>query len=282
MSSQVVSILPIPKETARRAKATFSQNNFYIQIGEYLTSILDDIKPEYLLETGMLLPQITIFQFLEGLTDTQAIEAVRMRIDWKFALHLPSYSPVFHESELCKFRQRILTNISYQREFEILIERFLPFNHPQIDKLRNCKSTDMIMMICSANRLSQVHEAMSQAIEALVRRNPEWLRTIALPHWYGRYNHTVPSFDLTATLSQQESLIQEIITDIHYLIEEKQRSGYTAINELQELKLLDFIWTLQTERASKLLSLKSQSHNISNCDLCIYKERSYLGNKYRL
>lgn len=281
MSSQIVSILPIPKETARRARATFSQNNFYIQIGEYLTSILEDIKPEYLVETGMLLPQITIFQFLEGLTDTQAIEAVRMRIDWKFALHLPSYSPIFHESELCKFRQKILTNISYQHEFEMLVERFLPFNHPQIDKLRKCKGIDMIMMVCSANRLSQVHEAMSQAIEALVRKDPEWLRTIALPHWYGRYNHTVPSFDMAATLSQQELLIQEILADIHYLVDEKQRSSHSAINELQELKLLEFIWTLQTERANKLSNLKSQPHSLSNCDSCIYKERSYLGNKYR-
>lgn len=278
MSDQAVSILPIPKETARRARATFSRNNFYIQTGENLISILEDIKPEYLLDAGILLPQITVFQFLEGLTDVQAIDAVRMRIDWKFALHLPSYSPVFHESELCKFRQKILNNTSYQQEFEILVDRLIPFNPPQAEKLQIYKNSEMVSMVCLINRLGQVHEAMGQAIEALVRRFPEWLRMIALPHWYGRYNHTVPSFDLAATLGQQELFIQEIITDIHYLVEEKQRSGSEEINELHELKWLERIWAAQKQKTDQLPGSKKQPLAINSCDFCIYRERTYLEN----
>jgi transposase len=280
MSSQVVSLLPIPRETVRSARATFSSSNFYIQTGEQLLSILEDIRPENLLKTGILLPQITLFQFLEGLTDAQAIDAVRIRIDWKFALHLPSYSPVLHESELCRFRQKILNDISYQHEFKIFIDRHVPFNHPQADKLRNFKSLEMVRMVCAMNRLGLVHEAMSQAIEALVRRFPEWLRMIALPHWYGRYNRTVPSFDMAATLSQQELFIQEIIADIRYLVEEGRHSGYDAINELQEFKMLEYIWTWQIKKPNQLLETKSLPSTTYNCDFCIYRERIHPGDAY--
>ena len=110
MSNQVNTIPPIPRETARSAKAIFGRGNFYIQVGEHLAAILEDIQSEYLLEAGAILPQTTFFQFLENLTDAQAIEAVRTRSDWKFALHLPVYPPVFQESALCEFRQRILTS----------------------------------------------------------------------------------------------------------------------------------------------------------------------------
>jgi hypothetical protein len=119
---------------------------------------------------------------------------------------------------------------------------------------------------------------MSQAIEALVRRFPEWLRMIALPHWYGRYNHTVPSFDLAATLGQQELFIQEIITDIRYLVEEKQRSGSQEINELRELKFLERIWASQEQNTAQVLESKDQPMAINSCDSCLFKEKTYLDN----
>ena len=32
---------------------------------------------------------VTIFQYLEDLSDRQAAESMRMRLDWKYALHQP-------------------------------------------------------------------------------------------------------------------------------------------------------------------------------------------------
>ncbi len=39
---------------------------------------------------------ITIMQFVEGLTDRQAADAVRSRIDWKYALGLDLIDPGFN------------------------------------------------------------------------------------------------------------------------------------------------------------------------------------------
>src|SRR3954462_13220904 len=51
---------------------------------------------------------ITLMQFREGLSDRQAAEAVRARIDWKYLLGLELSDPGFDFSVLCEFRDRLL------------------------------------------------------------------------------------------------------------------------------------------------------------------------------
>jgi Transposase domain (DUF772) len=51
---------------------------------------------------------ITVFQFLEHLSDRQAADAVRARIDWKYALGLELTDPGFHFSVLAEFRARFV------------------------------------------------------------------------------------------------------------------------------------------------------------------------------
>ena len=50
---------------------------------------------------------VTVFQMAEGLTDRQAAEAVRTRIDWKYALGLDLADPGFDHSVLSEFRTRV-------------------------------------------------------------------------------------------------------------------------------------------------------------------------------
>jgi transposase len=49
-----------------------------------------------------------VFQFLENLTDRQAVEAVRGRLDWKYALGLELTNPGFDASVLSEFRTRLV------------------------------------------------------------------------------------------------------------------------------------------------------------------------------
>jgi len=45
---------------------------------------------------------------LEKLPDRQAAESIRMRIDWKYALHLPLEYEGFNFSVLSEFRDRLI------------------------------------------------------------------------------------------------------------------------------------------------------------------------------
>jgi transposase len=64
---------------------------------------------------------VTLMQFREGLSDRQAAEAVRGRIDWKYLLALDLTDAGFDYSILCEFRSRLLEHKATAR----LLERVL-------------------------------------------------------------------------------------------------------------------------------------------------------------
>ena len=63
-------------------------------------------------------------QFAEGLSDRQAAEAVRNRIDWKYALHLELSHPGFDSSVLCSWSARLLVGHAEQLLFETMLDQF--------------------------------------------------------------------------------------------------------------------------------------------------------------
>ncbi len=48
-------------------------------------------------------------QYVEGLSDRAAADAVRSRIDWKYALSLELTDPGFDSTVLCEFRARLIS-----------------------------------------------------------------------------------------------------------------------------------------------------------------------------
>ena len=50
---------------------------------------------------------VTVLQWAENLTDRQAAEAVRTRIDWQYLLGLPWDDPGFDHTVLAEFRARV-------------------------------------------------------------------------------------------------------------------------------------------------------------------------------
>jgi transposase len=64
-----------------------------------------------------------VLQFVEDLSDRQAAEAVRARIDWKYLLGLELTDVGFDFSVLCEFRERPLRAQAGPRIFEHLVEK---------------------------------------------------------------------------------------------------------------------------------------------------------------
>ena len=88
-------IFEVPEETARIAQAAFPKGNIYLRIREqigvfftdeqYLPLFSDRGQPGFV---PWRLALISIMQFAEDLSDRQAANAVRGRIDWKYLLGL--------------------------------------------------------------------------------------------------------------------------------------------------------------------------------------------------
>lgn len=266
----------VPKETARAANAIFGRSNFHILLGEHLETILEDIEFEGTPGRGgdskievAILALITFFQFVEGLTDIQAVDAIRTRTDWKFALHLSLVPAIFHESTLCQFRQRILIDFGSQLEFQKLIDRLTKFIPSIANSFPSLKSLEVASFVCSVNRLNRAQQAMHGALEVLALRFPEWLRKAALPHWYGRYNRGTPRLEVAMLLGQQRFLMEEVSADILHLLNEAHRSVLPELSELHEIKVLNQIWSEQFQALK--LNHWPEELTLDQCNVCSYK-----------
>ena len=122
---------PVPQHTARIARAAFPNSNPYMRMRDELGTIFEDEdfanlfpqrgKPAF---SPWRLALATIMQFSEDLSDRRAADAVRARIDWKYALSLKLDDPGFDASVLCEFRARLLENGQESLLFDALLERF--------------------------------------------------------------------------------------------------------------------------------------------------------------
>jgi transposase len=79
-------IPPIPAETVRIVRAAFPHGNVFIQIRDELGPLFTDLFPELgqPAASPWRLALVTVMQFMENLTDRQAADAVRSRLDWKY------------------------------------------------------------------------------------------------------------------------------------------------------------------------------------------------------
>ncbi|MFE9727652.1 transposase [Streptomyces sp. NPDC005794] len=66
---------------------------------------------------------VSVLQFAENLSDRAAANAVRTRIDWKYALGLDLDDPGFDYSVLCEFRARLAEGDAADRLLQVMLHR---------------------------------------------------------------------------------------------------------------------------------------------------------------
>jgi transposase len=130
---------------------------------------------------------VTILQFHEHLSDRQAAEAVRARIDWKYVLSLELTDSGFDFSVLSEFRARLVKGGAE----EVLLEKLLAWCRALgLVKARGKQRTDSTHVVAAVrymNRLELVGETLRAALNDLAAQAPDWVRAVARAEWYERY-----------------------------------------------------------------------------------------------
>jgi len=246
----------IPNDTAHAAEAAFGKGNIYLTIGDQMEHLLAGVdladlaapmeKPT---ATLAMLALVTAFQYAENLPDRRAVEAIRTRTDWKYALHLPLDYLGFGHTALCEFRKQPLHDLAAQGAFQQMLDHLA-----EIGLWRNVdnqgKAAGALTAVCTLSRLERLVEAMRMTLEALATKYPEWLRSVALPHWYARYNQVLSTYLLPRSVKAQEELAQAIGTDAGYLLQ-KIGGGNTAFAlMLPEVPSLMHEWQQQFDQSA--------------------------------
>lgn len=131
MSLQPTQDFTIPAQTAQVVKSAFPDGNLYLSMRDELGTIFADEQFRELYpqrgqpaEAPWRLALVTLMQFTENLTDRQAADAVRSRIDWKYVLGMELADQDFHYSVLSEFRSRLILGQAENLLFETLLKQF--------------------------------------------------------------------------------------------------------------------------------------------------------------
>ncbi|OUL36096.1 DDE transposase [Nostoc sp. T09] len=270
----------IPEQTATIARASFPKGNMYMKMYEELGVLYTDTEfaELYLGKCGQSamspgkLALITVMQFAEGLSDRQAADAVRSRIDWKYALGLELTDPGFDCSVLSEFRSRLC---EYELTNKLLDVMLLRFQEKKLIKHRGKQRTDSTQVIAAIrqlNRLELVGETLRAALNSIASVAPSWLRAIISEDWFERYSWRFDNYRLPKNKNDREELALKIGFDGHYLLQHIWFGSLDRWNlsELDSVQTLRKIWMQQyTFDQDGLIWRKPEQTGLPPNSICI-------------
>jgi transposase len=179
MLPQDNSIPPIPVLTQQIARAAFPKTSTFMLMRDTLGSLFVDKDFACLFPcrgqpalSPWRLALVTIMQFVEGLSDRQAAEAVRSRIDWKYALSLDLTDPGFDFSVLCEFRQRLMEGGAEKILLDKLLEQSQQVGLLKAGGQQRTDSTHVLAAIRKVGRLECIIETLRYALNAVAEVAP--------------------------------------------------------------------------------------------------------------
>src|SRR5258708_4014288 len=188
---------------SRTVLAAIGKGNRYMQLRDTLGTIYEDEQFADLFpqrgqpaETPWRLALVSVLQFLEGLSDRQAADAVRGRLDWKYLLGLDLGDPGFDHTVLVEFRQRLLSGKQDLLLFDLLLTRLREGGYLKARGRQRSDSTHVLAKIRALNRVEGVGETFRAALNSLAVAAPAWLAGQMQMDWVERYAHRVEDYRL--------------------------------------------------------------------------------------
>src|SRR5450755_45587 len=216
---------PIPEETRQLVQRLCPKGTMVTQLRDALGPIYSDesfaslyAKEGRAAEAPWRLALVMVLQAVEGLTDRQAAEAVRTRLDWLYALALPLDDPGFHYSILTDFRQRVLAGQAQ----ELILEPILQLCRQRgWLKARGKQRTDATAVLTrgrARSRLESVGESMRAALNALAKQEPVWVQAHLNPAWFERYVHRFELARFPKAETQRTLWREQVGSDVGQLL----------------------------------------------------------------
>ena len=237
MSMYPQEIGPIRAETMRVARGAYPKGSLAMRLRDELGGIYRDEHFVSLFptrgqpaEAPWCLAIVLVLQYVDGLTDRQAADAVRGRIDWKYALGLELTDPGIDASVLSEFRARVVAGGAEALLLELCKQRgWLKAGGKQ-----RTDSTHVLARVRSLSNWECVGETLRAVLGDLARLDADWLARQISAEWLERYVHRVENYRLPKAESQRRALAEQIGADGLHLLRALEQAGTAA--ELQQLK----------------------------------------------
>jgi transposase len=198
---------------------------------------------------------VSVFQSIEGLSDRQAAEAVRGRIDGKYALAWELTDPGCNHTVLSEFRSRLVHGQAERPILDTLLDQLKELGLIHQRGRQRTDSTHVLAAVRVLNRLERVGETLRAALNDLAVMAPEWLQALAPPEWYPRYGKRVENYHLPKTDAGRAELARVIAADGERLL-----AAVDAASDQPLLAQLPAVLTLRRVWAEQYVGAPGQWH----------------------
>jgi transposase len=220
MSMKPQPIPEIPPETVRVVRAVFPKGNLYIHLHDTLGTIYqDELFADLYPDRGQpayapwCLALVTVFQFMENLTDRQAADAVRSRLDWKYCLSLELTDAGFDHTVLSEFRTRLVALTAEERFLEAVLTLCKEHGWLKVRGRQRTDSTHVLAKVRALNRAECVVETLRHALNVLAVVTPDWLRDQVQPEWLERYGHRAEEYHFPSGEEKRQQFLHQVGQD---------------------------------------------------------------------
>jgi transposase len=183
---------------------------------------------------------VSVLQRAENLTDRQAAEAVRTRIDWQYLLGLPWDDPGFDHTVLAEFRGRVAGAGLEQVVLDALLARLAGAGLVKAGGKQRTDSTHVVAAVAALNRLELAGECVRAVLEALAAAHPAWLeQRICVSDFARRYGTPMTSWRPPVSQARRDELAVAYARDGYALLEAVYDSS--SPGWLRELPAVDVL-----------------------------------------
>jgi hypothetical protein len=244
----------VPAGTARVARAAFRKGSLAIRVRDELGAWCQDADFAGVYQAAgrpgispAQLAMVSVLQFAENLTDRQAADAVRGRLDWKYCLGLELDDDGFDFSVLSQLLGRGLVAAGGRQRTD---------------------STHVLARIRELNRLELAGETLRAALEALAAAAPGWLATVIDASWQEAYGQRIDQIRLPASQAKRDALAVRYGRDGYRLLEAVRGPGAPGwARDLPAVAVLRRVWVQQyyrevSDRGEKVERRERDQHGL--------------------
>lgn len=194
----------------------------------------------------ILLSLVTVFQYLENMPDRVAAHCVVVRMDWKYALHLPLLWPGFHYSDLSNFRKRLLEHQAERLIFDKVLEWVRSLGFLKKYGKQRSDSTHLLGCVERLTRLELVWETLRLGLRAVEKEAPQWYAQVIPGAFHEAYNTRQSDWRLSKQEVQEQ--MQKTGGDGFWLLDRLEKSAPQQVWDLPEIETLRTVWQQQFRR----------------------------------
>ena len=246
----------VPAATAKVARAAFRKGSLAMRARDELGAWYADA--DFAAAYGVRgapgmspaqLAMVTVLQFAGNLTDRQAADAVRGRLDWKYCLGLALDDEGFDFSVLSEFRSRLVAAGLERALFGLLLERLRELGLVRPGGTQRTDSTHVLGAIRDLNRLELAGETVRAALETLAAAAPDWLAGVIDASWQEVYGQRIDGWRLPGSETKRTELASWYGRDGYHLLEAALAPGAPGwLRELPAVETLRRVWVQQYTR----------------------------------